>query len=112
MEGKKILRTSNISKTYKIIAEVGSGTYGRVYKSKCLKTQEYVALKKIDMSKQSYEGFPITAIREIKLLQLLDHQNVIQLKEIVMTKPSPSNRYVGSVYLVFEYMEHDFVGLN
>ena len=68
MENKKPLRTSNINKTYKIIAEVGAGTYGRVYKSKCLKTGNYVALKKIDMSKLVNEGFPITAIREIKLL--------------------------------------------
>jgi cyclin-dependent kinase 12/13 len=35
---KTILRTNNVNKTYKIIAEVGSGTYGRVYKAKCLKT--------------------------------------------------------------------------
>ncbi len=73
MDNKKILRTTNISKTYKIIAEVGAGTYGRVYKSKCLKSGTYVALKKIDLSKQVNEGFPITAIREIKLLQMLDH---------------------------------------
>ena len=68
MEQKKILRTNHINKTYKIIGEVGSGTYGRVYKAKCLKDNSYVALKKIDTSKQSSEGFPITAIREIKIL--------------------------------------------
>jgi len=47
---------------------VGSGTYGRVYKAKYLKDNSYVAMKKIDMTKQFSEGFPITAIREIKLL--------------------------------------------
>lgn len=30
-----------------------------------------------------YLKFPITAIREIKILKKLNHQNVIQLKEIV-----------------------------
>lgn len=29
------------------------------------------------------EGFPITAIREIKILKKLHHENVIDLKEIV-----------------------------
>lgn len=32
------------------------------------------------------EGFPITAVREIKLLKTLHHENVIRLKEIVRSK--------------------------
>jgi len=32
------------------------------------------------------EGFPITAIREIKLLRQLNHPNVVQLTEIVTDK--------------------------
>lgn len=54
----------------------------------------------------------MTAMREIKLLSLLDHENIIKLREIVMTKPEAHNRYIGNTYLVFDYMEHDFVGLN
>lgn len=41
-------RTKNVNKYYKVIAEVGSGTYGKVYKAKCLKTNDFVAMKKID----------------------------------------------------------------
>ena len=41
-------RTKNVNKYYKVIAEVGSGTYGKVYKAECLKTNDLVALKKID----------------------------------------------------------------
>ena len=41
-------RTKNVNKYYKVIAEVGSGTYGKVYKAKCIKTNDFVALKKID----------------------------------------------------------------
>ena len=48
---QNLLRTKNINKNYQIIGEVGSGTYGRVYKAKFLKDDTYVALKKIDMSK-------------------------------------------------------------
>ena len=32
------------------------------------------------------EGFPITAIREIKILSSLQHENVVKLREIVRSK--------------------------
>ena len=51
----------------------------------CFRTKEKVALKKIRMDNEK-EGFPITAIREIKLLKSLDHPNVITLKEIVRSQ--------------------------
>lgn len=34
------------------------------------------------------EGFPITAVREIKILRQLNHPNIINLKEIVTDKPN------------------------
>ena len=55
-------------------------------------TNEEVALKKIRMDNEK-EGFPITAIREIKLLKNLEHDNVIRLKEIVRSQCArPSHR--------------------
>eukprot|EP01132_Coremiostelium_polycephalum_P013201 gene13201-16105_t len=57
------------------------------------------------------EGFPITAIREIKILKELDHKNIVRLKEIVTSKASSQNNNKGSVYMVFEYMDHDLNGL-
>lgn len=99
-------------KNYRLLCEVGSGTYGRVFKALCLTTNTNVALKKIDISKQDMDGFPITAIREIKLLKLLDHPNIIKLREIVVSKPAPKNKNRGSTFLVFDYMDHDFVGLK
>jgi serine/threonine protein kinase len=41
-----------------------------------------VALKKIRMDTEK-EGFPITAIREIKILSSMQHDNVVNLREIV-----------------------------
>ncbi|RZC65155.1 hypothetical protein C5167_008845 [Papaver somniferum] len=81
-----------------------------------------VALKKIRMDNER-EGFPITAIREIKILKKLHHENVIKLKEIVTStgpekdeqgKPGPTdgNKYKGGIYMVFEYMDHDLTGLS
>lgn len=57
------------------------------------------------------EGFPLTAIREIMILKRLNHKNIINLLEIVTSKPSEKNKFRGNVYLVFEYMEHDLSGL-
>ena len=37
--------------------------------------------------------FPITALREIKILQLLKHENVVELIEICRTRPTAFNRY-------------------
>uniref|UniRef100_A0A452Z0U2 Protein kinase domain-containing protein n=1 Tax=Aegilops tauschii subsp. strangulata TaxID=200361 RepID=A0A452Z0U2_AEGTS len=102
------------------LEQIGEGTYGRqVFMAKETETKEIVALKKIRMDNER-EGFPITAIREIKILKKLHHQNVIQLKEIV-TSPGPDrdeqgkqidgNKYKGSIYMVFEYMDHDLTGL-
>ncbi|KAJ4767391.1 Cyclin-dependent kinase 9 [Rhynchospora pubera] len=61
--------------------------------AKEMRTGEIVALKKIRMDNER-EGFPITAIREIKILKKLHHQNVIQLKEIV-TSPGPEKDEQG-----------------
>ena len=57
------------------------------------------------------EGFPITAIREIKLLKIMNHPNIIRLREIILSKPSNKNSYSGSTFLFFDYMDHDFAGL-
>ncbi|KAL5705253.1 [pyruvate dehydrogenase (acetyl-transferring)] kinase [Ranunculus cassubicifolius] len=101
------------------LEQIGEGTYGQVFMAREIKTGEIVALKKIRMDNER-EGFPITAIREIKILKKLHHENVINLKEIV-TSPGPErdehgksdgNKYKGSIYMVFEYMDHDLTGLS
>lgn len=56
------------------------------------------------------EGFPITALREIKILQLLKHENVINLIEICRTSSNAPN-YKATFYLVFDFCEHDLAGL-
>jgi CTD kinase subunit alpha len=87
---------------YERIGQVGEGTYGKVYKAKHRATGDIVALKRIRME-QERDGFPITSMREIKLLQRLRHPGVVTLLEMMIEK--------GSVYVVFEYMEHDLTGL-
>ncbi|KXJ92668.1 kinase-like domain-containing protein [Microdochium bolleyi] len=81
---------------------IGAGTYGKVYKGVHVYTKKMVALKKIRMEGER-DGFPITAIREIKLLQSLKHKNVVDLQEVMIEK--------NDCYMVFEYLSHDLTGL-
>ncbi|EME29549.1 cyclin-dependent serine/threonine protein kinase isoform 1 [Galdieria sulphuraria] len=98
------------------IEQIGEGTYGQVWSAKELLTGEMVALKKVRMDNEK-EGFPLTAIREIKLLKTLPHhKNIVNLKEIVTetnkdTQISGKLKRKSSIYLVFEYLEHDLAGL-
>ncbi|KAJ7068303.1 Pkinase-domain-containing protein [Mycena amicta] len=87
---------------YAIMNHVGEGTFGKVYKAQNTITRVFVALKRIRMESEK-EGFPVTAMREIKLLQSLRHENVVRLFEMMVSN--------GSVYMVFEYMEHDLTGI-
>ena len=45
----------------------------------------FVALKKVRLENEK-EGFPITAVREIKILRQLQHPNIVNLREIVTDK--------------------------
>ncbi|KAK4788506.1 hypothetical protein SAY86_019825 [Trapa natans] len=106
------------------LEQVGEGTYGRVYMAREKITGEIVALKRIRMEDEK-EGFPITAIREIKILNKLHHENVVRLKEVVTSlgpeKDEPGtpgkhsynegNKFNGGIYMVFEYLDHDLAGL-
>jgi len=65
--------------------KVGQGTYGSVFVGEDKKTKEIVALKRINTEMEE-NGFPITALREVKILKALNHENVIKLKEIVTSK--------------------------
>ncbi|XP_022099133.1 cyclin-dependent kinase 9-like isoform X1 [Acanthaster planci] len=95
---------------YEKLAKIGQGTFGEVFKAEHRETKKVVALKKVLMENEK-EGFPITALREIKILQLLKHENVVSLLEICRTKATMYNRYKGSIYLVFEFCVHDLAGL-
>lgn len=93
----------------------------QVYRAIDLETGDVVAAKKIKMDNEK-EGFPITAIREIKILSQLAlssppesgpdfRRNIITLREIVRSGSAAANNYRGSIYMIFDYMDHDMTGL-
>ncbi|VDP23623.1 unnamed protein product [Schistosoma margrebowiei] len=100
------------------LIQVGEGTYGHVYKYLiiCNITMfisgEYKALKKVRLENER-EGFPITAVREIKILRQLRHPNIVNLCEIVTDKDDPTDfkKDKGAFFLVFDYMDHDLYGI-
>lgn len=81
---------------------VGAGTYGKVFKAIHIYTKNKVALKKIRMEGER-DGFPITAVREVRLLQHLRHKHVVALQEVMVEK--------NECFMVFEYLSHDLTGL-
>jgi cyclin-dependent kinase 12/13 len=88
--------------------QVGEGTYGSVFMGADQVTGEIVALKRINTEEEE-NGFPITAIREVKILKALSHDNIVQLKEIVTSKDHgdiPKN-----VFMVMEYLDYDLTGV-
>lgn len=63
-----------------------------------------MALKKVRFANMDPESVRFMA-REIHILRRLDNPNVIKLEGLVTSRMS------SSLYLVFEYMEHDLAGL-
>ncbi|KAJ1275201.1 hypothetical protein BS78_05G118400, partial [Paspalum vaginatum] len=90
--------------SFEKLDKIGQGTYSSVYKARDLKTGKFVALKKVRFINVDPESVRFMA-REIIILRKLDHPNIIKLEGIITSAVS------RSLYLVFEYMEHDLVGL-
>jgi len=84
--------------------QIGQGTYSNVYKARDTVSGKIVALKKVRFDNLEPESVRFMA-REILILRRLDHPNVVKLDGLVTSRMS------CSLYLVFEYMEHDLAGL-
>jgi cyclin-dependent kinase 12/13 len=72
---------------------IGEGTFGKVFKARISQDNDpnkFYALKMIKMDNDK-EGFPITAMREIKLLKQLNHPNIVNLVEIVTSSAASSS---------------------
>lgn len=75
-----------------------------MYKARDLRTGKLVALKKVHFVIEDPESVCFMA-REIVILRKLSHPNIIKLEGVITSSDS------RSLYLSFEYMEHDLVGL-
>ncbi|XP_019446153.1 PREDICTED: mitogen-activated protein kinase 9-like isoform X2 [Lupinus angustifolius] len=88
---------------YEILEVVGKGSYGVVGSAVDIHTGEKVAIKKInDVFEHVSDATRI--LREIKLLRLLRHPDIVEIKHIMLP---PSRREFRDIYVVFELMESD-----
>jgi mitogen-activated protein kinase 1/3 len=88
---------------YKIQEVIGKGSYGVVCSAIDTHTGEKVAIKKInDIFEHISDATRI--LREIKLLRLLRHPDIVEIKHIMLP---PSRREFKDIYVVFELMESD-----
>lgn len=92
-------------KDFRFLSHIGEGTHGSV--TKALSPEgKIVALKRV-LAEKGWEGFPVTAIREIAFLHFCRHPNVIELLELVRSEEDEH----PSMFLVFPYLEHDLAGI-
>ena len=84
------------SKTHRYVVDciVGEGAYGVVIKCTSKKTGEVVAIKKFKDTEDD-ETVRKTILREVKILRMLKHENIVSLREAF--------RRNKRLYLVFEY---------
>ncbi|XP_057951245.1 mitogen-activated protein kinase 9 [Malania oleifera] len=88
---------------YQVQEVIGKGSYGVVGSAVDTHTGEKVAIKKInDVFEHVSDATRI--LREIKLLRLLRHPDIVEIKHIMLP---PSRREFKDIYVVFELMESD-----
>jgi len=87
---------------YDVLCVVGEGAYGVVLKCKNKDTNEVVAIKKFKESEED-EVVRKTTLREVKILRIMRHENIVQLKEAFRRK--------GKLYLVFEFVEKSMLDI-
>lgn len=80
---------------YDVLGIVNEGAYGIVYKAKNKETGEFVAIKKFKETDEDDEIVRKTTLREVKVLKMIKHENVVLLKEAFKRK--------GRLFLIFEY---------
>ena len=86
---------------YEKISFLGEGQFATVYKARDVTTGNIVAVKKIKLGSRSEakDGINRTALREIKLLQEIQHDNIIRLSDVFGHK--------SNVSLVMDFMDTD-----
>ncbi|XP_076895826.1 CBL-interacting serine/threonine-protein kinase 25-like [Bidens hawaiensis] len=81
---------------YEMGRMLGQGTFAKVYYAKDIVTSESVAVKVIKIDQVRKEGLMDQITREISVMRLIRHPNVVELKEVMATKTK--------IFFVMEYV--------
>ncbi|XP_044472430.1 CBL-interacting serine/threonine-protein kinase 5-like [Mangifera indica] len=76
---------------------LGKGTFAKVYYGKHIVSGESVAIKIINKDQVKREGMMEQIQREISVLRLVRHPNIVELKEVMATKKK--------IFFVMEYVK-------
>lgn len=87
---------------YEVLGVIGEGAYGIVLRCRNTENHSLVAIKKFKQTEDD-QLVRKTTIREVKLLRMLAHPNIVELKEAFRKK--------GIVCLVFEHVQHNLLEL-
>lgn len=103
MDSKDFFADYGEANRYTIKEVIGKGSYGIVCSAVDNYTGEKVAIKKIN-NVFEHVSDATRILREIKLLRLLKHPDIVEIKHIMLP---PSPRDFKDIYVVFELMETD-----
>jgi protein kinase len=84
---------------YRVLKNIGNGTFGAVFKAVNRSTGEVVAIKR--MIKKYYSWEACITLREIKSLRKMSHNNIVKLKEAF--------RMNDELHLVFEFLDQNLL---
>ncbi|CAI9097175.1 OLC1v1033539C1 [Oldenlandia corymbosa var. corymbosa] len=88
--------TTTLMRRYELGKLLGQGTFAKVYHAKDVTTGSNVAIKIIDKEKILRVGMADQIKREISVMKLVRHPNIVQLYEVMASK--------NKIYFVMEYM--------
>ncbi|XP_016481441.1 CBL-interacting protein kinase 5-like [Nicotiana tabacum] len=96
MANKSEKKGNILMQRYEIGKLLGQGTFAKVYHARNLKTGQSVAVKIIDKEKVMKVGLIDQIKREISVMRLIKHPNVVQLYEVMASKTK--------IYFAMEYV--------
>ena len=97
--------TFEVDERYEVKKGVGQGAYGLICAAKDTKTGDQVAIKKITNAFEDAVDCK-RILREIRLLQHFSHENVLNLRDIMMPPPGKAEDW-KDIYLVTELLDTD-----
>ena len=93
----------SINSQYKLLDEIGNGSFGQVFLAISRSSNDKVAVKKMKQTFQRWEE--CINLREVKALKkLTNHENIIKLRQVIREND-------GSLFFVFDYMERNLYQL-
>lgn len=100
---EEILNSFRVKPRYVPEKIIGYGAYGIVVQATDTETDQPVAIKRLNKIEDIVDIK--RNLREIKLMRILKHDSILNLKKIIHNQQSPKE--LGEIYLITELMETD-----